>query len=69
MDDPGDVPSPSLKSRAKAHPEGGYDETNEHQKIKFLGNYEIMKTIGEGSFAKVKLAVHRLTKKKVEITP
>jgi hypothetical protein len=27
----------------------------------YLGNYEIVRTIGEGSFAKVKLAVHRFT--------
>ena len=30
-------------------------------KPKYIGNYEIIKTIGEGSFAKVKLGSHRLT--------
>jgi carbon catabolite-derepressing protein kinase len=34
-------------------------------KPKYIGNYEIIKTIGEGSFAKVKLAIHRLTGQKV----
>lgn len=31
----------------------------------FVGNYEILQTIGEGSFAKVKLAKHRITHQKV----
>jgi MAP/microtubule affinity-regulating kinase len=31
----------------------------------FIGNYELLQTIGEGSFAKVKLARHRLTHQKV----
>jgi serine/threonine protein kinase len=34
-------------------------------KTKCVGNYEIIKTIGEGAFAKVKLATHRLTNQKV----
>lgn len=34
-------------------------------KPKYVGNYELQQTIGEGSFAKVKLAVHRLTQQKV----
>lgn len=32
---------------------------------KTIGNYEVVKNIGEGSFAKVRLAVHRLTGQKV----
>ncbi|KAJ1533643.1 MAP microtubule affinity-regulating kinase 1, partial [Nowakowskiella sp. JEL0078] len=36
-------------------------------KHKHLGNYELLKTIGEGSFAKVKLAIHRLTNQKVAV--
>ncbi len=35
------------------------------QTQKIIGNYLFERTIGEGSFAKVKLAVHRLTNKKV----
>lgn len=34
-------------------------------KPKYIGNYEIIKTIGEGSFAKVKLGIHRLSGQKV----
>ena len=30
----------------------------------FVGNYELLQTIGEGSFAKVKLAKHRITHQK-----
>ncbi|KAI8829753.1 kinase-like domain-containing protein [Chytridium lagenaria] len=37
------------------------------QKHKFMGNYEILKTVGEGSFARVKLAIHRLTNQKVAL--
>ncbi|KAI8906750.1 kinase-like domain-containing protein [Gorgonomyces haynaldii] len=43
------------------------EEKDAKQSKKFVGNYEILKTIGEGSFAKVKLAIHRLTKAKVAI--
>lgn len=32
---------------------------------KIVGNYEVLNTIGEGSFAKVKLAFHRMTRIKV----
>ncbi|KAI8922335.1 kinase-like domain-containing protein [Powellomyces hirtus] len=32
-----------------------------------IGNYDYVRTIGEGSFAKVKLAIHRLTDEKVAI--
>ncbi|KAJ3214569.1 hypothetical protein HDU67_001489 [Dinochytrium kinnereticum] len=39
----------------------------QEQKHKFIGNYEILKTVGEGSFARVKLAIHRLTNQKVAI--
>jgi hypothetical protein len=35
------------------------------EKHKYVGNYEMLKTVGEGSFARVKLAVHRLTNQKV----
>ena len=34
---------------------------------KIIGNYALVKTIGEGTFGKVKLAVHTLTKEKVAI--
>ncbi|KAJ3130517.1 Map microtubule affinity-regulating kinase [Nowakowskiella sp. JEL0407] len=43
------------------------DQTVVNAKHKHLGNYEILKTIGEGSFAKVKLGIHRLTNQQVAI--
>ncbi|KAJ3388151.1 Map microtubule affinity-regulating kinase [Entophlyctis sp. JEL0112] len=46
----------------------GVPPTNHHEeKHKHIGNYEILKTVGEGSFAKVKVAVHRITKQKVAL--
>ncbi|KAI8804419.1 kinase-like domain-containing protein [Cladochytrium replicatum] len=36
-------------------------------KHKHLGNYELLKTIGEGSFARVKLGIHRLTNQQVAV--
>ncbi|KAI8607620.1 A kinase Mark2PAR-1 mutant, partial [Chytriomyces sp. MP71] len=47
-------------------PGPGHSEKHE-EKHKYIGNYEILKTIGEGSFARVKLAIHRLTKQKVAL--
>jgi len=37
------------------------------EKRKKVGNYVILKTIGEGSFAKVRLGVHLITEMKVSI--
>lgn len=37
-----------------------------HNKPQYVGNYEIIKTIGEGSFAKVKLGKHRLSHLQVQ---
>ena len=36
-------------------------------KSRHVGNYELMKTIGEGSFATVKIATHRFTGQQVAI--
>ena len=38
-----------------------------NEKRKKVGNYVILKTIGEGSFAKVRLGVHLLTEMKVSM--
>ncbi|KAJ3039777.1 MAP microtubule affinity-regulating kinase 1 [Rhizophlyctis rosea] len=43
------------------------NNTEKEERHRYVGNYEILKTIGEGSFAKVKLGVHRLTGEKVAI--
>ncbi|XP_046630920.1 serine/threonine-protein kinase SIK3-like isoform X3 [Daphnia pulicaria] len=40
---------------------------NIDQKVSRIGHYELLKTIGKGNFAVVKLAVHRITKSKVAI--
>lgn len=37
------------------------------EKRKKVGNYVILKTIGEGSFAKVRLGIHLVTEMKVNI--
>jgi hypothetical protein len=37
------------------------------EKRKKVGNYVILKTIGEGSFAKVRLGVHLITEMKVSV--
>ena len=41
-----------------------YKPKNKNNKI---GNYEIIKTMGEGTFGKVKLAIHIPTNEKVAI--
>lgn len=45
--------------------------TSEHQMQKAmqqrLGQYQILRTLGEGSFGKVKLAVHQVTGQKVAL--
>ena len=46
--------------------EGDVSTPKEKKKPKvFIGNYEIVKNLGEGSFAKVKLGVHKLTRQNV----
>jgi hypothetical protein len=43
----------------------GIDDTSPDEKRKKVGNYIILKTIGEGSFAKVRLGIHLITEMKV----
>ena len=38
------------------------------EKRKKVGNYVILKTIGEGSFAKVRLGIHLITEMKVSLS-
>ena len=42
-------------------------EGNPDSNLNAIGNYTFIKTVGEGNFAKVKLAEHKLTKQKVPI--
>ena len=42
------------------------DEEDEKEEY-ILGNYKLGKTIGEGTFGKVKLGIHKLTGEKVII--
>lgn len=37
------------------------DSGNPDLQLNLVGNYNIIKTLGEGNFAKVKLATHKLT--------
>jgi hypothetical protein len=52
-----------------ATPEGastiGTGDISTDEKRKKVGNYVILKTIGEGSFAKVRLGIHLITEMKV----
>jgi serine/threonine protein kinase len=43
----------------------GAGEISADEKRKKVGNYVILKTIGEGSFAKVRLGIHLITEMKV----
>lgn len=45
----------------------GTGDISPDEKRKKVGNYVILKTIGEGSFAKVRLGVHLITEIKVSI--
>lgn len=45
----------------------GYPHTNEVMNRPRLGQYKIVKTLGEGSFGKVKLAIHAVTGQKVAL--
>ena len=43
----------------------GTGDISTDEKRKKVGNYVILKTIGEGSFAKVRLGIHLVTEMKV----
>lgn len=61
------VPSPSepqLERPSSPSNAANIQPQNEKKKV-YIGNYKVGKTLGEGSFAKVKLAVHCLTGQKV----
>jgi serine/threonine protein kinase len=45
----------------------GNGDATPDEKRKKVGNYVILKTIGEGSFAKVRLGIHLITEMKVSL--
>lgn len=45
----------------------GAGEISPDEKRKKVGNYVILRTIGEGSFAKVRLGIHLITEMKVRM--
>lgn len=45
----------------------GVGEISPDEKRKKVGNYVILRTIGEGSFAKVRLGIHLITEMKVRM--
>jgi len=42
-------------------PRGHKDSRNPELNVTSIGNYTLIKTLGEGNFAKVKLAKHKIT--------
>lgn len=46
----------------------GASETPSDEKRKKVGNYVILRTIGEGSFAIVRLGIHLVTEMKVRMS-
>ena len=45
------------------------DTKNPDVHLPAIGNYTFQKTVGEGNFAKVKLATHKITGAEVDIHP
>jgi MAP/microtubule affinity-regulating kinase len=45
------------------------DTSNPDIHLQSIGNYVFQKTVGEGNFAKVKLAKHKLTGHEVKLAP
>lgn len=58
--------SNNIGGHERASTIGTADGTSD-EKRKKVGNYVILRTIGEGSFAKVRLGVHLITEVKVRI--
>ena len=64
-------PRPSAASQARAPPQRENIQTNElpadGRAGQRIGQYSVKKTLGEGSFGKVKLAVHRISGQEVAL--
>jgi hypothetical protein len=60
--------SPNQKmSKAPTRRKDKDDTTNPDANLPGIGNYVFEKTVGEGNFAKVKLAHHKLTGAEVQL--
>ncbi len=55
----------STKKRTNSQKKKAAEETNPDFNLVSIGNYMIQKTLGEGNFAKVKLAKHKMTGQEV----
>jgi MAP/microtubule affinity-regulating kinase len=51
----------SAKPSSKSSKRDKDDSNNPDLQLTSIGNYLFVKTLGEGNFAKVKLATHKLT--------
>lgn len=59
---PAQVQPPAPKSTGSSRPRKDKDDTaNPDVNLASIGNYLFVKTLGEGNFAKVKLAKHKIT--------
>lgn len=57
----------AFQSRSSEHEERPPTRTNSSGRIKVVGKYELSKTLGSGTFSKVKLAVHKDSKERVAV--
>jgi carbon catabolite-derepressing protein kinase len=65
---PSSSPSPQHSTRSPQRPSASKQPTRiDHKPESRLGQYRIIKTVGEGSFGKVKLAIHEVTGQKVAL--
>ena len=66
---PASTPSPSRRSSTRPPPPSASKVPSriDHKPESRLGQYRIIKTVGEGSFGKVKLAIHEVTGQKVAL--
>ncbi len=55
----------STASDAKSSSKSSHKKENPDSGLTSIGNYVFQKTLGEGNFAKVKLAKHKLTGQEV----
>ena len=61
------IPIPAYPSASASHPNNNDPPPQQPRSSQRFGQYNIVKTLGEGSFGKVKLAVHQTTGQKVAL--